>query len=75
MKAFNLIFTALGGALVIVMAVVVAADYFLDKNTAMVVVVPVAMLIGMNARRSAEKYLGYTLLDAMRGDKDESDRN
>lgn len=75
MKALNLTALALGGALVIVMGISMLADAFLDKSTAMLVVMPIGLLVGLSARRVTEKFLGYTLLEALKADQNDADGN
>ncbi len=75
MKAFNLTALAIGGAFVIMMGVSMLADAFLDKSTAMLVVMPIGLLVGLSARRVTEKILGYTLLEALREGNNDTDGN
>ena len=75
MKVFNIVVGSLVFAVSVSMGAAIVAEKFLDKNTAMFVVVPVAMILGMNSRRIVEKFLGYTLLEAMKEGSDESNGN
>ena len=72
MKAFNIVVgslvLALGGAFLISMI----AEQLFSRETAMIVVAPPVILLGMMARRLVEKFMGYTLLEALQeGDKNE----
>ena len=75
MKALNLTALALGGAFAIVMGISMLADKFLDKSTAMMVVMPIGLLVGLSARRVTEKFLGYTLLEALKEDSNDTNGN
>lgn len=72
MKAFNLVALAITGALLLTIAIAIIADKVLGKETAMMVVPPIVILVGMSARITMEKILGYTLYDALKEDSDES---
>ena len=75
MKVFNLIALSLGGALLIVMGISVLSEAILGKESAMFVVMPVALIVGFNARRTTEKILGYTLLEALKEGSNDTDGN
>ena len=75
MKALNLIALSLGGALVLVLGVSMVAELLFGKDLAMFVIVPVALFTGLNARRVTEKFLGYTLLEALKENKDDTTGN
>lgn len=72
MKMLVLIVTAYGGAAVIAMSIAVSSEYFFSREIAMMITIPVALAIGMSARRLAEKFLGYTVLEAMKEGSDDS---
>lgn len=72
MKLLNVVGLSLGGAFVVIMGLCMAGEALLGRETAMYVVVPPALLIGMFARRIAEKILGYTVLEAMKEDSNDS---
>lgn len=72
MKLLNIIGLALGGAFITIMALSIGLEALLGKDTAMVVVMPLGLLIGMSARRLAEKILGYTTLEAMKEGSDDA---
>lgn len=46
----------------------ILADSLLGRDVAMFVAVPPAILLGMHSRRLVEKFMGYTLYEAMQGD-------
>jgi len=75
MKAFNLMALALGGAMVIILGGSMLAESLLGKETAMLVIMPVALLVGFSARRVTEKILGYTLLEALKEGSNDTDGN
>ena len=75
MKAFKLTALALGGGMLIVMGISVATDMLFGKQIGMFITMPVALLIGLNARRGAEALLGYTLLEALKEDQNDADGN
>lgn len=75
MKTFNLFALSLGGAVVVVMGASMLAEQLLGRETAMVAVVPIALLVGLSARRVTEKILGYTLLEALREESNDTDGN
>ena len=72
MKMLNLLLLALGGSLTLVMAVAISSEYFFGREIAMLITVPIALAAGMSARRLAEKFLGYTTLEAMKDGSDDS---
>ena len=73
MKAFNLTFLALGFALLSVFGICYVAEYLFGESAKFVVIVP-ALLIGMNSRKIMEKILGYTLLEALKGDSNDEQK-
>jgi len=72
MKAFNLVFLALGGAAVLVFGASMLAEQLFERETAMLIVIPLALTVGMSARRVTEKILGYTLLQALQEGNDDT---
>lgn len=70
MKALNLVALSLGGALVVVYAASLLFDFLLG-DSAPIVIAPLALIVGMSARKTTEKFLGYTLEEAMKEGKDE----
>lgn len=71
MKAFNIISLALGGAALISMGAAVVLGAILPHDVAMPITLVISFVVGFNARRTAEKILGYTLEDALKEGKDE----
>jgi hypothetical protein len=67
MKAFNLVATAIAGAFAIIMTLSLVAELLLGENAA-IVVLPVAFFVGFSARTTAEKFLGYTLYEALKNE-------
>ena len=70
MKVFNLIALAIAGSVVISMLTAEIAKILMGES-GIYVALPLALLIGLNARKGAEKLLGYTLQEAMQGAKDD----
>lgn len=68
MKAFNIIALSLGGALLSVLFLSYVSELIFGEDIAKFLVIGPALIIGMSARRTVEKILGYTLLEALRGD-------
>jgi ACR3 family arsenite efflux pump ArsB len=72
MKIFNILAIALLGSFVTIMGLSIGLEALLGKDTAMYIVLPTGLLIGMSARRIAEKILGYTTLEAMKEGSDDT---
>lgn len=64
MKAFNLLALSVGLAAALCWGLCLSADYCLPEN-ARVFVMPLALAIGLSARRITQFLLGYTLEEAM----------
>jgi len=75
MKTFNIVVGTLAVALLDSLAVSFIAEQFLERNTAMLVVMPLSMALGFSSRRIVEKFFGYTLAEAMKEGSDESNGN
>lgn len=72
MKALNIILGSLALGLGGATLICILADQFLSKDMAMVVAAPPIILLGMMSRRIVEKFMGYTLYEALQeGSKDE----
>ena len=71
MKALGLVVVALGGAISLSFVVCEIAGLFLTRDVAMPVSMAISFVIGFNSRRAAEKILGYTLQDALKGEDNE----
>jgi hypothetical protein len=72
MKLLNIIGLALSISFLSIMGLGMGLEALLGRETAMYIVLPVGLLIGMSARRIAEKLLGYTTLEAMREGSDDT---
>lgn len=72
MKLFNIIALAYGGSFLTIMALAMTVESLVGKDQGMFIVVPLGLFIGMSARRTAEKLLGYTVLEAMKEGSDDS---
>lgn len=70
MKVFNLMLLAICGAMAASLAVSEILFNLMGDSSAFLAI-PICFVIGLNARKIAEKILGYTLEDAMRGPDDE----
>ena len=68
MKTFNLMLVtmtiAIGGA-----SAVSSLSHLLMGDAGAIIALPVAFLLGFNARRIAEKVIGYTLTEALAEEK------
>ena len=70
MKVFNLTVLAIGGSVALSMLVAEIAKTLMGES-GIYVALPLSLLIGLNARKGAEKLLGYTLLEATKGESDD----
>lgn len=72
MKLLNIVGIALFGSLLLVATVALTSEYLFGRELAMLTTIPVALAVGMGARRTAEKILGYTTLEAMKEGQDDT---
>jgi hypothetical protein len=70
MKTFNLVALALAGSVMLSMLVAEIARMLMGES-GIYVALPLSLFIGLNARKGAEKLLGYTLLEASKGEPDD----
>jgi len=69
MKIINLVALAILGSMILSAAISIVIHAILPQTVATVITLVVSFLVGYNARQATEKILGYTLLEAMEGDK------
>lgn len=72
MKALNLILLAYGGSMLLILSLSSIVESYLGRENGMMIMMPVGLLVGLSARRVTEKFLGYTLLEALTEKKDDT---
>lgn len=66
MKLLKLLILVYGGSFALITALCKIVEYSIGMENGLIVVIPLGLFIGLNARLAAEKILGYTVYEAMK---------